>query len=213
MIRTEKQLPVTFNNFMTNDNAQTAKALHVDDRELLVSVALVVLKQHGNTNIFIQSDDRHKYKIDKIFAEKILRYFQEARIFKYESGGLIPDDKNKYVRKISFPIGRYGHPNKTLEFGSEVTQKQAIKKVEEWLSGPITEDYFNYIKTNVPNTYYAKVENEDDYPDKRELLYSDLEKEGYHVRGDFLGEAIYLSGFLPFDKNDTSHINLITDSL
>lgn len=207
MIRTEQKSIIEFVNFMTNNDMQTAKALHVDDKQLLVNVALVVLKQHGNAEVCIQIDDKHKYKIDKAFARKILKYFQEARMFRYESGGLIPDDKNKYVRKISFPIGRYGRPNKTLEFGSEVTQKQAIKKVEEWLSGPITEEYFNYIKAEVPDTYYSKT------GDKRELLYSNLEKEGYHMRGDFLGEAIYLSGFLPFDKNDTSHMYLITDSL
>lgn len=54
-------------------------------------------------------------------------------------------DQPQNINSVTFDISRYGQYFHTLEFSSPVSEKIAIEKVEEYLSAPLTEDYYNNI--------------------------------------------------------------------
>lgn len=57
------------------------------------------------------------------------------------------DSKKKVVTSVTFNMGRYGRCNDTVKFSAPVTEKDAIKKVEEYLSKELDEDYFTLLKS------------------------------------------------------------------
>jgi len=79
-----------------------------------------------------------KYGAYFIGNENIFNYRYEVNI----------DNKNKYVKKITFDIFRcFCDKKHTIEFEIEKTERDAILQAEKWLSENITEEYFNkYIK-------------------------------------------------------------------
>jgi hypothetical protein len=77
---------------------------------------------------------REKYGTSFIGNEKLFNYIYDITI----------DDKNKYVKKITFDIFRcLCNKTHTLEFENVKTELEAIIESEKWLSEKITEDYFN----------------------------------------------------------------------
>lgn len=98
------------------------------------------------------------------------------------------DDKNFKVRKITFDIGRYGECRKTILFDELVTEKTAIEAIEQYLSEPMTEDYYNVL-----------------------FLAGDLfcggdrwevSKSWMKVRGDCLGDCKFLEDIDPIDGKE-----------
>lgn len=49
------------------------------------------------------------------------------------------------INSVRFNISRYGAYNHTIEFPNLVCEKEAIEKVEKFLSEPLTEEYYNKI--------------------------------------------------------------------
>jgi len=59
--------------------------------------------------------------------------------------------RNELCTHIKFDISRYGKHTHTLVFDKAMTINQAIKKAEEYLSEPLTEEYYNNIKDDLFN--------------------------------------------------------------
>lgn len=80
----------------------------------------------------------------------------------------------KIVSFLKFRIGRNGTHNWTLKFDNKLTMKKAIKKVEDFLSRNLSEEYFNMVKDDIEhrNTTHTL----------------------YRNRGKLLGEIV-LTGF------------------
>jgi hypothetical protein len=76
---------------------------------------------------------REKYGGSLIGNDVIFNYIYDTTI----------DNKNKYVKNITFNISRYGKIKQTLNFEIEKTEMESIIEVEKWLSEKITEDYFD----------------------------------------------------------------------
>jgi hypothetical protein len=87
------------------------------------------------------------------------------------------------VRSVTFDISRYGAFTHTLTFAEAVSEAHAIRAVEAYLSGPLTEEYYNKIR-------------EDTFD---ELLWGEA-KEAFPCRGDTLTDAHYLEGAAVDDK-------------
>lgn len=83
------------------------------------------------------------------------------------------DNKNKYIGNITFSISRYAKYKLTIRFDELVTEKEAIKYVEKWLSVKVTDDYYQMVKDD--------------------LFHDSLESYGKNpCRGDLLGDLKYL---------------------
>ena len=78
------------------------------------------------------------------------------------------DKKARCIGSVSFDIGRYGKYKCTITFDTKVSECEAIEAAEEYLSEPVTRDYYAQIK--------------DDLIDSREELNN-----GYTNRGALLG--------------------------
>lgn len=109
--------------------------------------------------------------------------------FRYERDSCL-DDNRKYVKKISFATSRYGKYSETITFKREKTEKEAVRRVEKWLSKPITKKYFNTQK--------------DDF--LLSVSYPMLEPYGYRVRGDLLVGCIYIEEIELYGDNDPNHV-------
>jgi hypothetical protein len=59
----------------------------------------------------------------------------------------------KNITSVEFEISRYGQFTHTLEFTSPISEKEAIEKVEEYLSQALTEDYYNMIVNDLFHEY------------------------------------------------------------
>ncbi len=67
--------------------------------------------------------------------------------FKYHnSTGETYNDYIPIVTKVQFDIGRFGKRKHCIEFEEEVTINEAITEVEQYLSQPITSEYYANIK-------------------------------------------------------------------
>ena len=88
---------------------------------------------------------------------------------------LLTDTRN--IQVIIFDISRYGKYSHAINFNVPVSEKEAIKKIEKYLSEPITEYYFNKVKDDL-------FEND--------LEYNELSEKGYKCRGDLLTDASFL---------------------
>jgi hypothetical protein len=80
------------------------------------------------------------------------------------------------ITSVEFDISRYGEFTESIIFDSPVSEKKAIEIVEAYLSEPLTEEYFNKIKSDMFH---------DDLP------WEDA-KQTYHCRGDCLTDARFL---------------------
>ncbi len=85
--------------------------------------------------------------------------------------------ERKYIKKVSFPISRYGDDFASLEFDKPVNEKQAIEAAEDYLSEPITEEYYESIRDNLS---------------VKDLDFEQLEEEDFTTRGDLLVGLIFL---------------------
>lgn len=57
------------------------------------------------------------------------------------------DDSEKIVRSVTFNTGRYGDNSHTIFFDAGcVTEKEAIEEVEQYLSQPLTETYYEKLR-------------------------------------------------------------------
>lgn len=93
----------------------------------------------------------------------------------------------EYIKSIKFNISRYGECSHTLYFESLLTDEDAVKEVEEWLSAPITKEYFESVK--------------DDLFDS-DLEFEDLEENDFRCKGDLLTDAIFLECLNQIGDND-----------
>lgn len=92
--------------------------------------------------------------------------------FKYTRSIKI-NNKEKKIRTIVFPISRFGKYKMSITFEEKVTELFAVKTVEEWLSKPLSEDYYNIVKDD--------------------LFHDNIEAYGENInRGRLLGDCIFL---------------------
>ena len=56
---------------------------------------------------------------------------------------------DNYVKFVKFQISRYGNHYHVLKFDEKITEPEAIKKVEEYLSKPITQEYFDLVTADI----------------------------------------------------------------
>jgi len=84
------------------------------------------------------------------------------------------DDINKDIKYVRFDISRYGKHKHIMVLDDFVTQKQAVTKVEEFLSEKITPDYYDKVKDNLFFTFKnGDYELEYIYSQNRGFLLSD----------------------------------------
>ncbi len=80
-------------------------------------------------------------------------FAEEAIPFHYEFSPLacqvFCQNKLRPIRKITFPVSRYGKYGMTFLFKNYITLERAIQVVEEYLSVPLTNEYFERIKDDV----------------------------------------------------------------
>ena len=92
------------------------------------------------------------------------------------------------INYVTFDISRYGLHTWTLKLKQDMTQIEAIREVEKWLSKPVTPEYLELVS--------------------EDLMGDTLEEYGEQpVRGDLLGDAKYLEE-LEFGKFDSGHITI-----
>ncbi len=80
------------------------------------------------------------------------------------------------VNSVKFNISRYGKFKETLTFNPAVSEKEAIEAVETYLSQPLTEEYFDRIKSDMFHDY----------------LSWEKAQEDYYCRGDCLTDSKFL---------------------
>jgi hypothetical protein len=101
------------------------------------------------------------------------------------------ENTRHYIRAVTFDISRYGKYEHTLKFLFPLTIKGAIEKAEEYLSQPLTKEYYQKIQDDL-------FHNEYDY---------ETSIKWYNNRGDCLTDAIYLECINQPNPNGF-HINL-----
>lgn len=112
-------------------------------------------------------------------ADAIREYFYGGRpLFEYRNSlGRPYNRKNKVITSVTFPLVRWEEVNnplhrETITFSSPVTEAEAIRVAEEFLSQPLTEEYY-------------LVRPDYDVP------WREAQSE-YDIRGDLLGDVIFL---------------------
>lgn len=104
------------------------------------------------------------------------------------------DDREKNVVYVNFDLDVFGYHswklnicnykrNRTNYYCSGVTQKEAIRQVETWLSDPITKDYFQMV---------TEIYDENRNPEKE-----------YKCKGDLLGDKIFIHQ-IEFDEDSST---------
>ena len=177
-----------------------------DDVILLKNVCMAVIQT--GTDVIISSEiDTAEYRltIDVTLANKILRKLEgnnfegynvlkilskireeDKPTFKYVLHW-VPDNKKKYIRKISFPIGYEEDNMHTIEFNDNITEKQAIEEAEKFLSEPITETYYN------SNPLFQQ-QMRDNF--KRNLTFEEIKDKKYIIKSDLAtSRHMFLEGF------------------
>ena len=81
----------------------------------------------------------------------------------------------KNINQVTFKISRFGKYTHTLKFNKYVSEKKAIEKVEEYLSEPLTKEYYNRI---VKDLFHESPWNK--------------AKEDFMCRGDCLTDSKFL---------------------
>ena len=90
------------------------------------------------------------------------------------------------ANKVRFHTSRYGKHSITLSFPEPKTQAQLISAAEDYLSKPLTEDYYNTVKDDIFGLA-GEPWNE--------------ARKSYHCRGDILGDATFLES-VALDRNN-----------
>ena len=147
----------------------------IDGKRLNVKMVLPEEYDINEQIMLLKIKVREKYKACLIGNDVIFNYIYDTVI----------DNINKYVKKITFNILRYGNIKQTLNFEIEKTEREAIIEVEKWLSEKITEDYF-----------YTTNENEN-------LSFNEEYKNGN--KGIILSSAIFIENI---EKLEPNHIYL-----
>lgn len=101
--------------------------------------------------------------------------------FKYHQRCPSGNQHQSYITSVTFPISRYGKVTREMKFAEneKQTEDQAIKRVEHFLSQPVTREYFDAIKDDLFN---------------RNLRFEDLAKYDFRCRGDLLTDCVFLEG-------------------
>lgn len=85
------------------------------------------------------------------------------------------DDTEEKVKSVKFAISRYRAAQKIIKFSTPVTIKKAILVAEDYLSQPLTKEYYEIIKED---TFHQ--------------LEWEQAKEVFECRGDCLTDAVFL---------------------
>lgn len=81
------------------------------------------------------------------------------------------DNINKCYSFVDFCISRYGRIWHTLKFDDPVSEEEAIERVEEYLSQPVDDTYYNRVKSN---------------------LFPGITREELVIRRDALGDCVFI---------------------
>ena len=108
--------------------------------------------------------------------------YTNSLLVKNENGEYVEreyDDTVKNVKSVTFNISRYAKYSMTIRFDYQkpMTEKGTIEYVEEFLSKPLTEDWFNMVRDD---TFH-------------EFTWEEA-KEQFVCRGDVLTDAKFLEG-------------------
>jgi len=76
---------------------------------------------------------------------------------------------------VTFPISRYGPHQQTLCFREALSERDAVEEAEEFLSAPLTEEYFHLIQM-----------------DMHHHLTWEAARETFTTRGDCLCGAVFI---------------------
>lgn len=106
-----------------------------------------------------------------------------------ESDYDVLNEGNEIITSLKFRIGRNGLHNWILKFDEKISLKKAIKKVEKFLSKPLSEEYFDLVKDDI------------EYPRSLHTMYKS--------RAGLLGEVLLVG----FKKNKPEFYTLIIDNL
>ena len=71
-----------------------------------------------------------------------LKRSKKSGQFHYTLSGIKLDDRHRTVKSVWFSSTRYNQRAQQLRFPRPVTVKTAVQSAEEWLSKPVTRDYF-----------------------------------------------------------------------
>lgn len=83
------------------------------------------------------------------------------------------DGSIEYIQTIIFAISRFSKYKISIRFDKLYTEKEAVEKVEEWLSNKVSKDYYNIVSDDLFH------DNLSDYGEKP-------------TRGRLLGDCKYL---------------------
>lgn len=116
-------------------------------------------------------------------------------LFKYNNSlGREYKDTTKTIEAVKFPISRYGAYKVILNFEENVTEMEAIRCVEHYLSQPLTQKYYNMVRHDL---YWVTDNWEADE------LY-------YQIRGDLLSDARDLDRVEYREHDDETGSHLLT---
>lgn len=94
----------------------------------------------------------------------------------------------KNITEITFDISRFSRYKDKLIFNEPVSEAEAVKAVESYLSEPITEHYFERVKDDLFHSVSI-------------LNFDELIENGFLKRGNLLTEAIFLEGIRYYNGN------------
>ena len=130
----ETQMPKYVSLVITRDKQHLVFDKKHYDKRLNLKMCLPEEYDIHEQIMLLKIKVKEKYGASFIGNENIFNYNYNTKI----------DNKNKYVKKITFDIFRcFCNKMHTLEFEFEKTERDSILEVEKWLSEKITEDYFN----------------------------------------------------------------------
>ena len=153
---------------LTNTITQQQKMTNKSDSELEMNKFIICKEKPDSDTILYKFPIEFLYKITKY----LFSYHIDVNLNNYKS----------YIKSIQFNIGRWGKNKKTLYFNIPITEFQAVKLVELYLSKPIDEEYYSMLK------------NTNDLVGRVGMNYN-FQKEKTLIRGDLLGDAKYLETF------------------
>lgn len=100
------------------------------------------------------------------------------------------DNTKQKIRLVTFPISRYNKYDHTITFDKARTEKAAIHVAEQFLSEPLTKEYYNKIKSDTFHQYSWK----------------DAQK-FFQCKGDVLTDLRFLENVM-LDENGNATLDL-----
>lgn len=115
------------------------------------------------------------------------------RNFKFDYSMNRPFNPKSYIKSITFPLFRYGRKNKTLTFPNPVDELTAIKEVEAYLSKPLDQKDFDFVKYELRNEFLFTPKSLNEL---KNVLFGENTN-----RGDILTSWRFVQSICPLSKS------------